>query len=367
MRRPAIQAAHQLSTRGILLLLVVTAGPHSTSAQQRVPLAPGLTIVTAIESGPGDYESIKRVVAVDGEQLRIQYSSRTPRPDGGELRAEVPRTVRVADLREARRYRISFVEGDETLLPGATALGASTVMLRDLKTRGQTEVTVINQPSGGVLGSLLGNLAGGGELHGVLKRVEPNPAPLTVVLNDRPITLPTIHARGRLSTGNHARDAEFWFVDDSMNPLALKFTLGSGLPLGGGTLRVVRIELPAPNRIESALAHHDTAVVYGLYFEFASAEIRPESRPTLEEIAGVMKRHPGWTLRVTGHTDSVGSAAANLELSRRRAEAVKLALGRLGVGADRLASAGYGAAAPKESNATLEGRARNRRVELTRM
>jgi len=144
-------------------------------------------------------------------------------------------------------------------------------------------------------------------------------------------------------------------------------TLGSELSLGGGTLRVVRIELPVPDRIERALARRDTAVVYGLYFEFARAKIRLESRPTLEEIAQVMRRHPDWKLRVAGHTDSVGSAATNLELSRRRAEAVRQALGELGVGSGRLVTAGYGAAAPKATNATLEGRASNRRVELTRM
>jgi OOP family OmpA-OmpF porin len=81
----------------------------------------------------------------------------------------------------------------------------------------------------------------------------------------------------------------------------------------------------------------------------------------------VMQRHQDWKLRVSGHTDSLGAATANLERSRPRAEAVREALGELGVGADRLVPAGYGAAAPKATNATLEGRASNRRVELTRM
>jgi OOP family OmpA-OmpF porin len=357
----------RLSTRAMLPALVSATVSRPAVAQERVPLEPGLTIITAVESRTGDYESIKRLISADGEELRIRYSSRTPQPDGGELRAEVARTVRRSDLLEARRYRISFVEGDETLLPGTTALGASAAMLRDLKTRGQTEVTVINQPPGGVLGAVLGGLTGGGELQGTLQRVETDPEPLSLVVNDRMVSLPTIHARGRLSAGDHVRDADFWFLDDTTNPLALKFTLGSELSLGGGTLRVVRIELPVPDRIERALAGRDTAVVYGLYFEFARAEIRPESRPTLEEIARVMQRHPDWKLRVAGHTDSVGSATANLELSRRRAEAVREALGELGVGADRLVPAGYGAAAPKATNATLEGRASNRRVELTRM
>jgi outer membrane protein OmpA-like peptidoglycan-associated protein len=79
-----------------------------------------------------------------------------------------------------------------------------------------------------------------------------------------------------------------------------------------------------------------------------------------------MRRHPHWKLRVAGHTDSIGGMVSNLELSRRRAESVREALGKLGVSLSRLEATGYGAAVPKETNTTIEGRARNRRVELTR-
>ena len=69
-----------------------------------------------------------------------------------------------------------------------------------------------------------------------------------------------------------------------------------------------------------------------------------------------------------GHTDSLGGDAPNLDLSRRRAAAVKQALASgYGIDAGRLQTAGFGASRPKESNDTLEGRARNRRVELVRL
>jgi OOP family OmpA-OmpF porin len=81
-----------------------------------------------------------------------------------------------------------------------------------------------------------------------------------------------------------------------------------------------------------------------------------------------MQRHPDWKLRVTGHTDSIGgSGNGNQVLSARRAAAVKDALAsHYGVAAIRLDTGGAGDSQPLETNATLEGRARNRRVELTR-
>ena len=72
-------------------------------------------------------------------------------------------------------------------------------------------------------------------------------------------------------------------------------------------------------------------------------------------------------MRIDGHTDGIGSDAANLDLSRRRAAAVKTALvKRYGIAADRLSTGGFGESQPKADNATPEGRALNRRVELTR-
>jgi OOP family OmpA-OmpF porin len=80
-----------------------------------------------------------------------------------------------------------------------------------------------------------------------------------------------------------------------------------------------------------------------------------------------MRQNPSWSLGVEGHTDNIGGDPYNLDLSRRRAAAVKQALVlQYKVDANRLDTSGYGASRPKDTNATLEGRARNRRVELTR-
>ncbi|MBS1866659.1 MAG: OmpA family protein [Acidobacteria bacterium] len=83
--------------------------------------------------------------------------------------------------------------------------------------------------------------------------------------------------------------------------------------------------------------------IYGIYFNFASAEIKPQSKPTLDEIAEVMAAYPDWKLNVAGHTDNIGGDAFNLQLSRRRAEAVKTALvTQYKISPDRLTTEGYG-------------------------
>jgi outer membrane protein OmpA-like peptidoglycan-associated protein len=120
--------------------------------------------------------------------------------------------------------------------------------------------------------------------------------------------------------------------------------------------------------LEQALQDTGRADVYSIYFSFDSDAIREESEPTLAEIAELMRKHPEWRLMINGHTDNVSSDAYNLDLSRRRAAATVSALtSRYGIDASRLTSSGSGEAAPKDTNDTLEGRARNRRVELIRL
>jgi outer membrane protein OmpA-like peptidoglycan-associated protein len=84
-------------------------------------------------------------------------------------------------------------------------------------------------------------------------------------------------------------------------------------------------------------------------------------------IAEMLRRQPQWRLSIEGHTDNTGSDAHNQDLSTRRAAAVKTALvGEFAIAQERLTTAGFGARRPVETNETIAGRARNRRVELVR-
>ncbi len=130
---------------------------------------------------------------------------------------------------------------------------------------------------------------------------------------------------------------------------------GAGRKGGGGT------------GLAAALEASCRAITYGIYFEFGSADLKPASEPTLRQIAAILQRHPDWVLSIEGHTDSIGGAASNLALSKRRAEAVRRALvARYGIAPARLEPRGFGLTRPIAPNAAIEGRARNRRVELAR-
>ena len=105
--------------------------------------------------------------------------------------------------------------------------------------------------------------------------------------------------------------------------------------------------------------------MYGIYFDTGKAEVKPESNDTLTQIAKMLQLQPELKLLVVGHTDNVGTLAANMDLSKRRADAVVKALTTsFGVSPSRLNAQGAGPLAPVASNRTEDGRAKNRRVEL---
>ena len=109
------------------------------------------------------------------------------------------------------------------------------------------------------------------------------------------------------------------------------------------------------------------ATVYGIYFDSGKADVKPESDATLKEIAKLLQAHSDLKLYVVGHTDNQGTFDMNMDLSRRRGDAVvKLLTAKYGIAATRLHAAGDGPTAPVAFNDTEEGRAKNRRVELVR-
>src|SRR5438445_2708184 len=117
--------------------------------------------------------------------------------------------------------------------------------------------------------------------------------------------------------------------------------------------------------LNSNLANTGQVTLCGIHFDFAKADIKPESKPQIDEIAKVLTANPALKLRVTGYTDNIGTAEHNQGLSRRRADAIVAALvANYAIVADRLSAAGLGATAPVANNDTEEGRAQNRRVEL---
>jgi outer membrane protein OmpA-like peptidoglycan-associated protein len=126
-----------------------------------------------------------------------------------------------------------------------------------------------------------------------------------------------------------------------------------------------KLEVVGAEKMASEISSKGRIALYGILFDHDSAAIKPESKPTLAEIAKYLRAHSKAKLYVVGHTDNTGTYEYNLDLSKRRAASVVKALVRNhGVAAGRLKAVGVGPVAPVASNETEEGRAKNRRVEL---
>lgn len=118
-------------------------------------------------------------------------------------------------------------------------------------------------------------------------------------------------------------------------------------------------------QMQTSISDTGKVALYGIYFNHDSADLAPESQPMLEEIAQFMKNRSDQGIIVVGHTDYIGDYDYNIDLSRRRAGAVRDALvNDYGIAAERIRSDGVGYLAPAATNLSDAGRALNRRVEL---
>jgi len=123
------------------------------------------------------------------------------------------------------------------------------------------------------------------------------------------------------------------------------------------------------NQLNSILQTRDSARglivnMSDVLFDTGSYTLKPGAREKLAKISGILLAHPGLTLQIEGHTDSVGGDDFNQQLSERRADSVRDFLAEQGVPGSNITARGFGKMQPVASNDTPEGRQRNRRVEL---
>ncbi len=157
---------------------------------------------------------------------------------------------------------------------------------------------------------------------------------------------------------------QLMFRRDSAIRVFLRGSEEPGLALFVSRIRVAESETDV---LYDALANHSRWATQGILFATGKAELQPESRPVLKEIATTMQQHADLKILIEGHTDNVGNAGSNLALSEARATAVKEALvTEFGIGADRIETRGFGDTMPMQPNTTPEGRAQNRRVEIVK-
>jgi outer membrane protein OmpA-like peptidoglycan-associated protein len=380
-----------------------------------IPLRKDLLVITAIHQDDGDYESFKHITAITPTQVTLEYSAARPAPAPPGQAPPPPdqrkminvvstRIIDVPDLANAHIYAEMFggMRPNPEHLPGSTAISASAEIIRQLRANQPVDFHYDNSSSDmlSALSQAVMNLGLNSTkttttspstilnmADCTLHRVEQTDLAVPVLLNEQPVELPAIHASCTASD----QQADLYYLDLPSNPITLAFQLGSI----NSRLQVIKIAYPPTPQpqpqpgasggsgggggggngsgggggaqMEQALADKKPVEIYGIYFDFNKDVIKPESRPVLDEIAAVMRKNPDWKLSVSGHTDSIGDANFNLGLSQRRAAAVKNDLvTHYQINPDRLTTAGYGASRPVADNNTLEGRARNRRVELQR-
>ena len=352
-----------------------------------VPLKKGLVITGATSQvDKGDYETIVTFLDASEQGIWLDYTYMGP-PAKAPGRADPPpnvtlrdsvtkRNVLAADLANAHEIYLYYKGGDPSVYPGTTSMQVSREVFNELKTSGETAFTYKvwrQQTPQGAVKDLLGHLMNGGgkvsmqdlhtgmvTIHCTLRRAIADDVAMPVIVNDKPVDLPAIHTICQ----SNQDDLHLYILDDAQNPLRLASSSRIG-QMHGQTVRIAFPEETTENPVEQDLKKTRRALLYGIYFDFGSSLIRPQSEPVLQQIAKAMADNPDWKLTIEGHTDNIGDAASNLALSQRRSAAVVQALtSRYHISPDRFSSAGFGSSHPVDRNDTLAGRARNRRVEL---
>jgi outer membrane protein OmpA-like peptidoglycan-associated protein len=345
----------------------------AAQASARIPLVVGLTIASiwkASKDSP-DRECLKQVTAIDARSVTLSESCPS-RIREGELVSAIRRNCRV-DLQSAQMYHTGFEDQFPEVLRGTTTMSFSEASFATLKKTGSMPHRYLKlsyqskPPAAGfhLREDDLGTLTFKDPSVHSAYALDVFPS-TEILVNDARVALPIVNAwgfvRGDGGTGSEEQ-VRTEILDDPAFPLVLDYEH----VVKRFSIRLIRIAFPSERNLERALERDKRADVYGIFFDFNSAELRPESEPVLHDIAEVLTRNADWKLAINGHTDNVGGDAFNLELSQRRSAAVRRALvERYQIQEARLTTAGFGASQPKESNATAEGRARNRRVELIR-
>jgi hypothetical protein len=318
----------------------------------RIPLKVGLTLSSTWKANSEDYEHecLKQVTKMDGRGFTTTLSC----PIGRDHKLlTTTRHLCWTDFVDSYLYVTAGAKTYPETLLGTLQFNLSTASFESLKTRGEFHHRYIDMDVDDIRYS-------DSDVEGTL--ISDGPSTFKLIVNDKTMEIPTIEA----NYVNHKTNdiIRVKVLDEARFPLMIDYYSPS---LHSFFITYTKVSFPTANEVEQHLAADKHTDVYGIYFNFASDELRSESEPVLHEIADALKVHPEWTLIINGHTDNIGGDALNLDLSRRRATAVRKALvERYKIEDSRLTTNGFGASQPKESNDSDRGRALNRRVELVR-
>jgi len=334
----------------------------AAQATATIPLKVGLTLSHLWKGSERDYEHecLEQVVAIDARSVSTTGSC--PWGARGEKRSSWKRRVCRADMADSYVYLTTvFYLTPERPRPPETYRGALKFSLSDssfaaLKRDGKTRHRYLSLDQRLPMDSLI---RVDHDVDGVLR--SQGTSTMKVIVNDTAVELPVIEAMHQ--DGRKGELVRVKVLDDARFPMMLDYYY----PALHFFITYTKVSYPTEHELERKLATDKRVDVYGIYFDFASDSLRAESAPILREIASALAGHPEWKLTITGHTDSIGGSASNLDLSRRRSARVRRALiEQYGADSLRMTTSGSGDSQPKDVNTTPEGRARNRRVELVR-
>lgn len=365
-------------------LLLSLALPAAMSAQSHpipLPLPEGSVVVQTLSFTGGDRESFLSLQEVGDKGSRYRWQFREVQQTGDTIRRGYEFFEAMPDVVASVRLLMFHTTEGSQEHPGYTMMAISRATYRRLlATRSDTfQVMTAETPGGSApagLGWRTGRRLIPARYRGTVSLVAREPAPFPLLVGGQRVEVPSLHLRATLAAQGRRWTPEFWVLADTAYPLVLKWIGASQAP--ENVLQTVRVDPPPHGAkgtgsmlpgggLEGALGSSCRVELPGIYFAFNSAELDPASDPAIAALAEVLARHPDWTGTIEGHTDSVGSAAANLALSERRAAALRDRLvSTHKVEPARLVTQGFGSSRPRESNSTIEGRARNRRVELVR-
>ena len=339
----------------------------AAAAPALVPLQKGLIVTSALHMDQGDRENVVRIAQADAVGVSYSWDLVERAKGGATTKANFSRFVRATDMANATRLNTIFRSDDKTQYPGYTAFTFSTAVYDALLAKGETPFITVSFEDGdaGLQSIIASVLPTTMKLKGTLTRRGSTTFP--VLLDGRRVQVPALQVHGTFAFKERQMKQDYVLLADRDHPLVLKVLTGTDV------FQVIRIDLPASTSapplsvVEADLQNDCRAELPGIYFDFAAATLSDQSRDTLASLAQIIGRHPDWRLSIEGHTDDIGGDSDNLKLSQARAQAVATGLTQqYRVDASRLTSKGYGESQPREPNTTLEGRARNRRVEVVR-
>lgn len=348
----------------ISLAVQLSGTSRAAATQESVPARAGVNFVLAVHTPPetaakdlgvieGDYEMVVTIDALDARGLALTANYDGKDEKGVWRRGKVKRLIPTRDLQKGGVHIHGWHGSDAQVIAGSTSLGPSLSFMRDVVDKGEAEYR-FRMFAFSHLGSGIAAKTG--------------TVSFPVLINGRRVELPATRAQGQMTVNGVQAPFEMIVYDHAEHPLMLRMAYGprgAGFPFQPRFAReIVRIDY-ADDGMRETLNRDCRVEVPGIYFDFNRDSLKPQSSRALETMASLFREKSGRKMVIEGHTDDVGSERYNQDLSTRRAQAVgKALITDHDVHAGLVSARGMGESKPIESNATIAGRARNRRVEL---